>query len=512
MRHRLLLTLIATALLAMTVGATIAIAKTQSPLASLTQSVAETNTTTRGQLHYTVSFCLTTADANVTIEDNFLHGLNLDTSPPNTQPRLVGPNTDRLVTATQSSSSPDRNVYQFQLGDLAAGCYTLTFAANVITNHYPSRTCIGQKVTNSVTFFDPTGWKGQTASDTPFGGDCFAFIGPFNTTDTIASTVPDNGDVNPYGVVVVPTTTGNLVKGNVLVSNFNNFQNHQGTGTTIVQIAPDGTQTLFAQLSANNLPGQCPGGVGLTTALVALTKGWVIVGSLPTSDGTSATAQAGCLIVLNNVGTPVETLSGGAINGPWDMTVFQPNADSAQLFLTNVLNGTVAGNGNVVKQQTVLRINLSVPDIGKGNPQEQSRTIIGSGFSARTDPTALVIGPTGVGLGSKGILYIADTLLNRIAAIPDALTRSTSAGTGQTVSTGGAINGQLGLAITPINSILVANGGDGNMVETTADGAQIAVKTVTPNGAGSLFGLAITPKQDGVYFVDDGDNKLKLFH
>ena len=55
----------------------------------------------------------------------------------------------------------------------------------------------------------------------------------------MASTVPDNGDVNPYGVAVVPRSTGNLHQGNVLVSNFNDKANVQGTGTTIVQVSPE---------------------------------------------------------------------------------------------------------------------------------------------------------------------------------------------------------------------------------------------------------------------------------
>src|SRR5215471_16166414 len=94
----------------------------------------------------------------------------------------------------------------------------------------------------------------------------------------VASTVPSNGDVNPYGIVVVPVTMGSLTAGNILVSNFNNSANLQGTGTTIVQITPNGTVSLFAQIDAGNLPGPCPGGVGLTTALVALRSGWVVVG------------------------------------------------------------------------------------------------------------------------------------------------------------------------------------------------------------------------------------------
>jgi len=45
----------------------------------------------------------------------------------------------------------------------------------------------------------------------------------------VASTVPSNGDVNPYGIVVVPVTTGSLTAGNLLISNFNNSSNFQGT-------------------------------------------------------------------------------------------------------------------------------------------------------------------------------------------------------------------------------------------------------------------------------------------
>ncbi len=183
------------------------------------------------------------------------------------------------------------------------------------------------------------------------------FIGQLNTISQVASTVPANGDVNPYGVAVVMNSTGRLVKGDILVSNFNNSANAQGTGTTIVEVAPNGQVNLFADIHAGDLPGACPGGVGLTTALSVFREGWVIVGSLPTSDGTSATAQAGCLIVLNSQGHVVETISGGYINGPWDMTAVEGNG-FAVLFVSNVLNGTVAASPNVVNQGNVVRIVL----------------------------------------------------------------------------------------------------------------------------------------------------------
>src|ERR1700686_1168465 len=101
---------------------------------------------------------------------------------------------------------------------------------------------------------------------------------------------------------VVPRTIGSLVAGHILVSNFNNSANLQGTGTTIDDIDPNGHLKVFARLNPEDLDESCPGGVGLTTALVVLRAGWVIVGSLPTSDGTAATAEAGCLLVLNSSG------------------------------------------------------------------------------------------------------------------------------------------------------------------------------------------------------------------
>jgi len=341
-----------------------------------------------------------------------------------------------------------------------------------------------------------------------------SFIGGFNTVSTIVSTVPKNGDVNPYGTVVVPQSVGQLVKGNVLVSNFNNSANQQGTGTTIVQITPSRKRILFAQINASTLPGACPGGVGLTTALAVLQRGWVIVGSLPTTDGTSATAQAGCLIVVNSKGSVVETFSGSPINGPWDMTALD-KGNEAFLFVTNVLNGTVAANGKVVNQGTVIRIKLDVPNQGSGKPKINSTTVIGSGFPERTDPAALVIGPTGVGL-SGNTLYVADSLNNRIAAIHNAVERTTTAHTGSTVSMNGSLNDPLGLTIAPNGDILTTNGNDGNIVETTPGGSQVATKLVdntgTPPGAGCLFGLAVVPDGSGLYFVDDCDNTLKLLH
>jgi hypothetical protein len=334
----------------------------------------------------------------------------------------------------------------------------------------------------------------------------------------IATTVPMNGDQNPYGIVTVPVSIGALRHGDLLISNFNNSAppaGQQGTGTTIVQIPPSGNNTQgtamqFAQIS----DPACPGGVGLTTALTVTRTGYVIVGSLPTTDGTSATAQAGCLIVLNSNGQVVETIAGGPINGPWDMAASDFGIFTT-LYVTNVLNGTVAADtggpsvpGNVVNHGTVVRIELlTIPGV---RPIVLDEHVIATGFAERTDPNALVVGPTGDALAPNGTLYVADTQNSRIAAIPDAPFRQLPARHGGfTVSSGGDLNGPLGMTLAPNGDILTANGGDGNIVETTPFGSQSEISADATGGAGALFGLTVSPGVDGVYFVDDADNTLR---
>lgn len=338
-------------------------------------------------------------------------------------------------------------------------------------------------------------------------------------TGTVASTVPANGDVNPYGVAVVPRSVGWLLRGHLLVSNFNS-KDQAGRGDTIVQIGPDDrTQQVFAQLDPAQLAGRCPGvgprsGVGLTTALVVLTRGYVVVGSLPTSNGKPETAAAGCLIVLDSRGAIVRTIVAPDIQGPWGMTALD-QGDVTVLFVTNALVGAPAALKSGASQGTVVRLYLTIPAPGGDKPRILTNTVIGSGFAERTDPAALVFGPTGVGFGRDGTLYVADTLENRIAAIPNALTRNESAYTGRDVAAGGDLNGPLGLVIAPGGDLLTVNGNDGKLVRTTPDGRQLKAVLIdatpsqgNPPGAGALFGLAVNLSGDHIYFGNDAVNSL----
>ena len=163
---------------------------------------------------------------------------------------------------------------------------------------------------------------------------------------------------------------------------------------------------------------------------------------------------------------------------------------------------------------TVLRITLQL--FGSAPPARIKTTVIGSGFPQRTDPNAFVLGPTGVGIGQHGVLYVAETLTSRIWQIPRALTRHSSAGQGRLLTKGGYLNMPLGLALAPSSNVLTVNGGNGKIVETTPSGRQIFARFLdtsgSPPGAGALFGLAVLSGRGGVYFVDDAQNTLRLLH
>ncbi len=355
----------------------------------------------------------------------------------------------------------------------------------------------------------------QARAEAPAG-----FLETLRRQAPVVSTVPDNGDQNPYAIVVAPVSAGAIEKDDVLVSNFNNARNLQGTGSTIVRYTPSAKSlSTFAVIPAN-LPN-CPGGVGLGTAMTMLKSGWVIVGSAPSTDGTTATRGAGCLIVLDARGNVAKTIAGEHIDMPWgNMAVIDDGTD-ATLFVSNAGFGIGAPGDEaaVVNKATILRIRLR---IAPGKPPEVTgQTVVGDGFGAQADAGAFLIGPTGLALGAGGTLYVSDAIGNRITAIDRATTRNDSAGQGTEVTKNGLFRRPLAMALVTTGAgnghLLVANGLNGQVVEVDpVSGRQIyarwidANKAQLPPGSGDLFGIAMTPAGDGFYYVMDELNMLGL--
>ncbi len=320
--------------------------------------------------------------------------------------------------------------------------------------------------------------------------------------ERIVSTVPPNGDGNPYGVAFVPQgfrQGGPLEPGDILVSNFNSSSGLQGTGTTIVSVTPGGALSVFFQGEA---------GLGLTTALGVLQRGFVLVGNVPTTDGTSATVQQGSLLVIDRFGHLVTALANKSLlDGPWDLTI-NDQGNTAQVFVSNVLSGTVT------------RLDVFMDE---DHFQVFDATQIAHGYLHRTDPAALVVGPTGLAYNPfADLLYVASTGDNKIFAIPFARETHKDAAQGFLIYQDNThLHGPLGLALTPIGNLITANGDAVNpggtqnaLVEFTPFGKFIAQYQVDPGAGGAAFGLAIAGDEFNIRFaaVDDNQNALDIWN
>lgn len=290
--------------------------------------------------------------------------------------------------------------------------------------------------------------------------------------------------------------------GDILVSNFNNSGNLQGTGTTIIRVAAtDGSVSTFFTTPSATLGGP---GTGLSTALAVLQNGFVIVGSVPSSDGTINTSGPGSLLLIDTNGHLVKTITDATINGPWDMTV-DDRGDHVTVFVSNVFAGSITRFG----------IQLSTMKVAK-------ELVIASGYQHRGDANAFAVGPTGLVYdSSKDILYVASTEDNAIYAVPNAATTTSNHGVGTIVySDATHLHGPLGMAMAPNGHLLVANSdvinSDPNqpseIVEFTVMGKFITRSSVDPSQGGS-FGLAVKVTGNIATFaaVDDNTPSLVIF-
>jgi hypothetical protein len=309
------------------------------------------------------------------------------------------------------------------------------------------------------------------------------------------STMPANGDVNPYGVAFVPQgmATGTLQPGDILVSNFNNANNLQGTGTTILRVDAHSNTSTFFQSAAT----------GLTAALGITRAGYVFVGSLPTTDGTSNTIKPGSLLIVNSSGSLVGSIANtNLINGPWGMAVHDFGV-GAQIFVSNVLAGNV--------------VRLDVVFTPKG-PVVVHTVVIAAGFTHRTDPAALVLGPSGLFYNAAtDTLYVASSTDNAIYTVAHAGTTNSEGTVELFVQDLTHLHGPLDITMAPNGDLLVANSDGSNatpnlpseVVEYTPAGTFVAQFSIDPNDGGA-FGLAVMTSGRLARFATVDDNAVTL--
>jgi hypothetical protein len=356
---------------------------------------------------------------------------------------------------------------------------------------------------------------GSVADRLGVGGGPASILPRLPSAPTFASsTVPADGDVNPYGVAFVPDgfpRGGLLDAGDIIVANFNNSKNLQGTGTTIVRVNKDASPTVFFSDTA---------APGFSTALGVLQGGYVLVGNVPSTDGSGVCARGedgamknvghGALLVIDRNGKLVKTLTSRKfLDGPWDLTVLD-RGSSAAVFVSNVLRGTVS------------RIDLDVKGEADDTVVVEHETQIASGYVHRCDSGAFVVGPTGVALDpERDVLYIASAGDNKIFAVGAASVRNGDAGRGEVVVDDAKhLHGPLGL-VRAANGDLISAQGDAvnpnphrpsEIVEFTRHGQFVAQFSIDP-APGSAFGLALVEYGNAFRFaaVDDGTNMLDVW-
>src|SRR6516225_536337 len=325
---------------------------------------------------------------------------------------------------------------------------------------------------------------------------------PFLPKTIVTSTVPENGDVNPYGVAIVPTgfpSDGTIAPGDVLVSNFNNSDNLQGTGTTIIKFTPNGTVSPSGEAS-EFFKGSFP---GLTTALGVLKRGFVLVGSVSTADGKFATIKAGPLLFLDRNGNVISPSPFTTkLDGPWDLTI-DDQFDHARVFVSNVLNGTVT------------RLDLSIT---ASTVTVKAATVIASGYTSKENDTALILGPTGLAYDPEAdVLFVASTADNVVFKVPHAGISSGSSGRGKIIFQDDHLRGPLSLAFAPNGDLITANGDAVNddptqpseIVEFTRKGRFVRQFNVDA-AQGGAFGIAIAKVGHLIRFAFVNDNANDL--
>ena len=186
------------------------------------------------------------------------------------------------------------------------------------------------------------------------------------TQKTVASTVdPSNGDVNPYGLVYVeskPFGKSILQKGDLVVCNFNDKANVQGTGTTVEYMS--------------SIPGSKPTQLTQSSSLLGCAS--LVINSF--DEVFSADSGAKDAVGDNSNGKIVQTLKSSLLVEPWG-SAYVPGQ-----------TGYPPGDGLWVADAStgkIVRINL-------GTGGKPTYTAVISGFAVNHGKPGSILGPSGM--------------------------------------------------------------------------------------------------------------------
>lgn len=318
----------------------------------------------------------------------------------------------------------------------------------------------------------------------------------------IGSTIDGTyGQLNPYGLDVAKSTNGAFTKGDLAVANFNDNQNVQGTGFTIVALhpKPGSTPTLVAS-DPTTLLGP--------TALALTSNDTMFVAAFAANDNP----------VWSSSGSLITNLSGSPFNNPFG-EVYAPGKHDADGKKSNdVIYESNAGDGNII------RINIG---------GSYSSEVIATGFPINGGPPGSILGPSGLQYDAqRDTLYVVDgennsvTTISKVSSLHGGCLRVMAHGhkfagpcgsKARILYEGAPLNGPISSALLFNDSIVVGNtldpSGSNLMVEISKNGKVLDVADVDTGAAGALFGMVATGTNAGntkLYFNDDNDNNLQV--
>ena len=311
----------------------------------------------------------------------------------------------------------------------------------------------------------------------------------------IGSTVDSKfHQLNPYGLTVAPASAGDFKKGDLVVCNFNDKANVQGTGFTIVALHPK--------------PGSKP-------LLVSSSKTLVGCNALALSTGDdiwAAAFTANDNPVLSPTGVLEINIKGKPFDRPFGQIFAQPKGGSPAFYATD------AGDG------TVVRINLGSPF---------TFDVIAKGFAINHGKPGSILGPSGLAYDPNGDqLYVVDGTNNtvvafsKVSSIPNGgvtvekggkTFKGPSAHDARLVFAGAPLNGPISSALLFNGNLVVGNTGNPSgkniMVELSPTGKMLATRNVDKGASGALFGMVATGTSAAntkLYFNDDNDNNRQV--
>lgn len=314
----------------------------------------------------------------------------------------------------------------------------------------------------------------------------------------IGSTVVGNGEQNPYGLDVAKVTSGKLTAGDLVVCNFNNKANVQGTGSTIIALHP-------IEENKPRFIAQFPALLGCDALALA-----------PNDEIWTSNFSANDNALVSPSGHLDRVMNGHPFNHPFGeaFASFDGRFGVAAFYVSN------AGDGTLVRINITASHTFTVQTIAKG-------------FAVNHGAPGSILGPSGLQYdAAHDRLFVVDganntvDVLNRVSSIgqvdvivkPDGRTfAGRCKAFAKNIFAGAPLNGPISSALLPNGNLVIGNtldpDGKNLMVEITPTGRLLAVRNVDTGAAGAIFGMVATGHNDfdtKIYFNDDNANFVEV--